>query len=104
MHGYIQRLCFRDILYQLKRYPVTALLGPRQSGKSTLAKEVQKRIKKSVYLDLQDPNSLHRLEDPITLFNQHKNLIILDEIQKAPGVFFCFCAALLIKTDKTVGY
>ena len=97
MHGYIERFCFHSILYQLKRYPVLALLGPRQSGKSTLAKEVQNHIKKSVYLDLQDPNSLHRLEDPIALFNQYKDsLIILDEIQKAPG-FFSILRSLIDK-------
>ena len=88
MHGYIQRACFNSILHQIKRYPAVALLGPRQSGKSTLAKEVQKHIKKAVYLDLQDPRSLLRLEDPIALFEQHeKNLIILDEIQKKPEFF-----------------
>lgn len=88
MHGYIQRDCFQSILYQMKRYPVVALLGPRQSGKSTLAKEVQKKIKKSVYLDLQNPGSLHRLEDPIALFEHYEDsLIILDEIQKAPEFF-----------------
>ena len=64
------------------------MLGPRQSGKSTLAKEVQNQVKKSVYLDLQEPGSLHRLEDPVTLFNQYEHhLIILDEIQKAPEFF-----------------
>ena len=88
MHCYIQRSCFHTILYQLKRYPVVALLGPRQSGKSTLAKEVQTKIKKSVYLDLQEPGRLFRLEDPIALFDQYKDhLIILDEIQKAPEFF-----------------
>ena len=88
MHGYIQRHCLHSVLYQIQRYPVVALLGPRQSGKSTLAKEVQNQIKKSVYMDLQDPNSLHRLEDPFALFDQHKDsLIILDEIQKAPEFF-----------------
>ena len=88
MNGYIQRYCFHSILYQMKRYPVVALLGPRQSGKSTLAKEVQNKIRKSIYLDLQDPGSLHRLEDPVGLFSQYENyLIILDEIQKAPQFF-----------------
>ena len=88
MHGYIERLCSHSVLYQLKRYPVVALLGPRQSGKSTLAKNIKDQIKKAVYLDLQDPGSLHRLEDPVALFEQYKDsLIILDEIQKAPEFF-----------------
>ena len=88
MHGYIKRLAFDKVLHQLQRYPVVALLGPRQSGKSTLAKEIHKKIKKSIYLDLQDLRIQRRLEDPIALFNQYKNhLIILDEIQKKPELF-----------------
>ena len=88
MHGYIERSCLDFILYQMKRYPVVALLGSRQSGKSTLAKKIQNQIKKSVYLDLQEPGVLHRLEDPVALFNQYEDhLIILDEIQKAPEFF-----------------
>ena len=45
MHYYIQRNCFQSILYQLKRYPVLALLGSRQVGKSTLAKKILFEIK-----------------------------------------------------------
>ena len=88
MHGYIERSCSQSVLYQMKRYPVVGLLGPRQSGKSTLAKNIKNRVKKAMYLDLQDPLSLHRLEDPVALFEQYKDsLIILDEIQKAPEFF-----------------
>ena len=88
MHGYIERQTFHSILRQLKKYPVTALLGPRQSGKSTLAQRVQQHIKNSVYFDLQDSRSLQRLEDPIAVFEQYENhLIILDEIQKMPELF-----------------
>jgi len=88
MHGYIPRDCFQSILYQLKRYPVVALLGSRQVGKSTIAKKIQKHIKKSFYLDLQDPRHLLRLDDPFSLFEDHKNsLIILDEIQRVPEFF-----------------
>lgn len=97
MHSYIYRTCFKSILYQIKRYPVVALLGPRQSGKSTLAKEVQKQVKKAIYFDLQEPRSLHRLEDPIALFEQYEgHLIILDEIQKKPE-FFSILRSLIDK-------
>ncbi len=88
MNAYIKRQAFPHLLYQLKRYPVTALLGPRQVGKSTLAKAVQNHLKNAVYFDLQDPRNQQRLEDPIALFERHKNhLIILDEIQKMPELF-----------------
>ncbi len=85
---YIKRFSFERILYQLKRYPVVALLGPRQVGKSTLAKAVLRKIKKAVYFDLQSPSDLQRMEDPVALFERHKNqLVIIDEIQKAPELF-----------------
>ncbi len=85
---YIKRFAFDRLLYQLKRYPVVALLGPRQVGKSTLAKAVLRKIKKAVYFDLQSPSDLQRMEDPLALFERHKNqLVIIDEIQKAPGLF-----------------
>ena len=88
MQGYIKRDCLSSILYQIQRYPIVALLGARQVGKTVLAKQVQKRIPKTFYLDLQDPASLLRLEDPVSLFEQYQDhLIILDEIQKSPGIF-----------------
>ena len=88
MHGYIERKILDQILYQLKRYPVVALLGPRQAGKSTLAGQIKNHIKKQIYFDLQDPRSLRRMEDPMAVFEQYEDsLIILDEIQKAPEIF-----------------
>ena len=84
----IKRKTLEKVLYQLTKYPVTALLGPRQTGKSTLAKQVQNHIKKTVYFDLQDPVSLRRMEDPIAVFEQYEDhLIILDEIQRLPEIF-----------------
>ena len=88
MNGYIKRQVFPHLLYQLQKYPVVALLGPRQVGKSTLAKAVQNHLKNAVYFDLQDPRNQQRLEDPIALFERHKkHLVILDEIQKMPELF-----------------
>ena len=88
MHVYIKRKQLKEILHKLKKYPVTALLGPRQTGKSTLAKQIQNHIQKTIYFDLQDPRSLRRMEDPIAIFEQYENsLIILDEIQKMPELF-----------------
>lgn len=60
----------RQVEYGLKRYAVTAILGPRQCGKTTLAKEVG-RLENAVYFDLEDPNDQARLATPqLTLEGQ----------------------------------
>ena len=64
----IKRKQLERTLYQLTKYPVTALLGPRQTGKSTLAGQIQHYIKNTVYFDLQDPVSSRRMEDPYCSF------------------------------------
>ena len=49
--------------YGLKRNPVTAIFGPRQCGKTTLARELGRR-ENAVYFDLEDPNDQARLANP----------------------------------------
>ena len=72
----------------LKNYPAVALLGARQVGKSTLAKELLTQIKKSIYLDLELPKELNKLSDPEAFFELNKHqLICLDEIQRKPNLF-----------------
>ena len=72
----------------LKNYPAVALLGARQVGKSTLAKEILTQLKNSIYLDLELPTSLNKLSDPEAFFEFHKKkLICLDEIQYKPNLF-----------------
>ena len=73
----------------LKRSPAVALLGPRQVGKTTLAKQLaQTSSREFVYLDLQDERDRVRLADPNVFFKTHKGaLIVLDEVQYAPDIF-----------------
>ena len=52
-----------QVKYGLKRSPVTAILGPRQCGKTTLAREIG-RQEKAAYFDLEDPNDQARLANP----------------------------------------
>ncbi|MBI2603169.1 MAG: ATP-binding protein [Deltaproteobacteria bacterium] len=74
--------------FQYKIHKVCGLLGPRQIGKTTLAKEYAKRIKKVHFLDLENPFDLSRLENPmLTLSNIESDLIIIDEIQRRPELF-----------------
>lgn len=72
----------------MKTNPVTAILGSRQCGKTTLAKEIIKNIKGSVYLDLERPSDLAKLEDAEWFLSRQKGkLVCIDEIQRRPELF-----------------
>lgn len=67
---------------------MVTLLGPRQVGKSTLAKRIINATSKGVYLDLERPSHLRKLETPEYFFSQNKDsLVCLDEIQRRPEIF-----------------
>ncbi len=81
----------RWITERLKRTisnnPAVALLGARQVGKTTLARTIAKDIP-SIYLDLESPEDLTKLTDPITFLQLHNDkIVILDEIQRMPNIF-----------------
>ncbi|MFC1863834.1 ATP-binding protein [Thermodesulfobacteriota bacterium] len=72
----------------MQNNPVVAILGPRQCGKTTLAGQILKNIEQSVYLDLENPGDLAKLDDPLAFFSLHnEDLVCLDEIQRTPGLF-----------------
>jgi uncharacterized protein len=79
------------LLTSLRRFPVVALVGPRQVGKTTLAKAVAKSLGRATYLDLERPSDVAKLNDPElyleSLAKQPKQLVILDEIQRMPALF-----------------
>ena len=70
----------------LKRSRVVALLGPRQSGKTTLARQLVATDSLN-YFDLEDPQSLARLTEPDTALRPLRGLIVMDEIQRRPDLF-----------------
>lgn len=70
----------------LARNPVTVLTGPRQSGKTTLARELLREDSPN-YFDLEDPADLARLEEPRTALEPLEGLVVIDEIQRRPGLF-----------------
>lgn len=85
---YITRILQDDILSSLHKNPVTAVLGPRQCGKSTLIKHIIEDIDDVVYLDLERPSDLQKLDDPEWfLISQSDKLVCLDEIQRLPDLF-----------------
>jgi predicted AAA+ superfamily ATPase len=62
---YINRQIEQDILQSLSNNPVTAIVGPRQCGKSTLAKHIAEiRQAGFLFLDLERPSDLNKLQDP----------------------------------------
>lgn len=70
----------------VKRSPVTALLGPRQCGKTTLAR-VFAEGKSVTFFDLESAPDQRRLENPELVLGALKGLVVLDEIQKMPELF-----------------
>ncbi|HOC70705.1 MAG TPA: ATP-binding protein [Candidatus Hydrogenedentes bacterium] len=70
----------------LKRSRIVALLGPRQCGKTTLARHFVP-VESLNYFDLEDPASLARLSEPDTTLRPLKGLIVIDEIQRRPDLF-----------------
>ena len=72
----------------LERFPVVALIGSRQTGKSTLAKAIAKARSSVVYLDLERAADLARLAEAELFLAHHRDkLIIIDEVQRRPELF-----------------
>ena len=78
---YLHRNIESDLQKYLKIFPVVALLGPRQCGKSTLVKQYMLKHENAVYLDLQNLEDLNKIKDPRLYFKANSDKIIcLDEI------------------------
>jgi len=69
-----------------KRSPITALLGPRQCGKTTLARQFA-ATRDSHYFDLEAPSDQRRLQNPELMLKSLQGLVVLDEIQLMPQLF-----------------
>lgn len=70
----------------LTRNPTVVLTGPRQCGKTTLARELLSEDSVN-YFDLEDPVSLARLNEPMTALRPLKGLVVIDEVQRRPELF-----------------
>ncbi len=72
----------------LSRHPVVAILGARQTGKTTLARQiVEDAAVTSTRFDLEDPDDLARLSDPKLALQDLEGLIVIDEVQRRPDLF-----------------
>ena len=88
MQTYIARSITAKIRQKLRKVPGVVILGPRQCGKSTLAKAIISEVGGAVYLDLERPSDVSKLRDPEALFSLNSDkLICLDEIQRVPELF-----------------
>jgi predicted AAA+ superfamily ATPase len=67
----------------MSAFPITAILGPRQCGKTTLART----LAADHYFDLENPQDLARLEQPQLALEEMTGLIVIDEIQRLPDLF-----------------
>jgi uncharacterized protein len=76
----------RRVRTALRRSRVVALLGPRQCGKTTLARQFVAADSLN-YFDLEDPRSIARLSEPETALRPLKGLVVIDEIQRRPELF-----------------
>ena len=70
----------------LERSRAVALIGARQCGKTTLARQLVSPTSVN-YFDLEDPYSLARLDQPMNTLQELRGLVVIDEIQRRPGLF-----------------
>jgi predicted AAA+ superfamily ATPase len=85
----IKRSIENDILLSLDQFPAVGIIGSRQAGKTTLALMIaQNRPDRVVYLDLERPSDLAKLDDAeLYLRSLADSLVIIDEIQRRPDLF-----------------
>jgi len=75
-----------QIKRRLRQSPGVALLGPRQCGKSTLARWLAAQTQ-STYFDLENPADLQALAEPMAAMQRLRGLIVIDEVQRRPDLF-----------------
>jgi uncharacterized protein len=88
MQRYIARRLLQKLIEKLDKNPAVVMLGPRQCGKSTLAKQLLTHYPNALYLDLELPSDENKLQNPEAFFKANSDrLICIDEIQRAPNLF-----------------
>ena len=77
-----------SVTARLRQFPAVALIGPRQVGKTTLARSLAATAAECVYLDLEDPADRAKLGDAAGYLRAlRRRLVVIDEVQRAPGLF-----------------
>ena len=84
----IPRDITQTVIDDLEHFPAVAILGPRQAGKTTLAKSVTQARPDTLYLDLERHSHLAQLQDAETFLSLHRDkLVCIDEVQLRPDLF-----------------
>ena len=85
----VHRYLFPELKYAVSKFPVVCITGPRQCGKTTLARfYCSESGKIHIYLDLEKSDDFRRFSDPGLLFNDNREkLIVIYEIQRSPEIF-----------------
>jgi hypothetical protein len=71
----------------LRRFPVVAMLGARQVGKTTLARDIARTSGRGEWFDCEDTRDLARLAEPLHALRETRGLVVIDEIQRRPELF-----------------
>ena len=77
----------RTIDARLGANPAVVLLGPRQCGKTTLARQLARQHATDAWFDLENPADLARLEQPVLALSSLRGLVVIDEVQRRPELF-----------------
>lgn len=85
----LERIAQHQMLEDLQEFPAVAITGARQVGKTTLARQVGQKLNGScIYVDLEFPEDIAKLQDPVLFFRSHEDdCVILDEIHHKPELF-----------------
>ncbi|MFN6053071.1 MAG: AAA family ATPase, partial [Planctomycetia bacterium] len=82
-----RKLALQTLKRTIRENPVAALLGPRQSGKSTLAGQVVSRERQTHWFDLENTADRTALENPALALGPLRGTVVIDEIQRRPELF-----------------
>ncbi|HAB19129.1 MAG TPA: hypothetical protein DCE44_22150 [Verrucomicrobiales bacterium] len=84
----LERPVYADLIRRrLKANPVVSLLGPRQVGKTTLARMIAREFPSPHFFDLENPVDANRLREPMTALDPLEGLVVIDEVQRHPELF-----------------
>jgi predicted AAA+ superfamily ATPase len=94
---FIRRAIGAELQQLLKEYPVVTILGPRQAGKTTLAKE---SLKEYSYANLEDPETREiAREDPKAFLARYGDRVVVDEVQRVPELL----SHIQVRVDEVKG-
>ena len=84
-----RKKALKELKEKLSSFPIVGILGSRQCGKTTLARQFIRKIPKNhiTFFDLEDPRDIARLENPMLVLEAIEGIIVIDEIQRKPELF-----------------